>query len=89
MNRRVMRRATRTAGRDMGRVYGDRTGVVQNAHGADFHAKALLRRYCAGSGALAGFREAQTSGASRGTIHTQPTRPATLTSAAVTKDAVK
>jgi len=49
----------------------------------------LLQRYRAGSGAPEAPRAVQSSGARRGTIHTQPMRPATLTSAAVTNAAVK
>ena len=89
MNGRAMRRMIRTPGRDMGRFCRARTGVVRNTQRADFRGEGVPLRHRAGSGAPEALREGQTSGASRGTIQTQPTRPAMLTSAAVTKAAAK
>ena len=65
-----------------------RTRVVQNAQPADC-GRGLLERYRAGSGVPERLLEGQSSGARRGTIHTQPMRPAMLTTAAVTKAAAK
>lgn len=79
----------RAAGCDMVQLSSPRTRVVQNTHPADCGRRGLLERYRAGSGVAAGLLEGQSSGARRGTIHTQPMRPAMLTTAAVTKAAAK
>jgi len=89
MNGRAMRQRFALPGATWCSFPRPRTRVVQNTHPADFGGRGLLERYRAGSGAAAGLFEGQSSGARRGTIHTQPMRPAMLTTAAVTKAAAK